>query len=694
MRSNVENVIRFMRGNDTFIIPVYQRNYAWDTKPHCADLFDGIESVYKQDLKQYFMGATVVVNGNRTKEILLIDGQQRITSISLILFAMYNLLKMDKVKSEVSHLADKILELLVDKYQEQNSWVRLKQINQDAQAYNTLYDLSEPTTKDTYSDTLKDTRIYKNYVYFSKRVEDFHKNYKSIDGLWRALNILEIVKIELELSNNDNPQRVFETINATGKSLDEADLIRNYILMDREYDVQESWYENYWKKIEHNTHKDNKSFTRDAIWFYLMHKNNSYFKAKDTYVEFKKHILKISQSQNNSDEKIEKLESFLQELVAFTEYYKWLNDSCPITPFEKYFKIFRDLKQTTPYSYFMGVLHLHTQGILDENTVCKVLEFILNYYIRRQILSKSTTPYNQLYPQLAKKINYYKDMGMDYLESLYTVFSNFSVTDHYPTDADMHNQLLYTKFYGSKVAHLTLNAICNENTKESICTDGLTIEHIMPQTLTPRWKKDLGENWQQIYDKYVHTIGNLTLTGYNSEYSNKPFADKKVLMQENSNIPLNRYFDTVDTWDEQAIQDHSKWMIDLFNQVFPDIPDRESYKNKDSDEYISIDYIGDITRTKIDSYILSGDKKFPSDTSWRTLLVSVCKDLYQLSPTTESGLFKSSPESLREPRGIADNVYIEVNRSAVDIVNTLKSILSEFDRTGQLLIKLQDADDI
>ncbi len=692
MRANIESVLNFIGSRDKFVIPVYQRNYAWE-KEHCKRLFDDIELIYSNRLKQYFLGSTVVVKGDIGKEFIVIDGQQRITSLSLIMFAMYNLLKLKDIKSENPNLANIIFkEYLVDEYEDKKSWVRLKQVNQDAEAYSNLYLLSDPLHPHAYNknSALKDTRVFQNYKYFETRVRAFYKKHGNIDLLWDAFNKLEIIKIELELSNQDKPQLVFETINATGKSLDDADLIRNYILMDKEPDIQEEWYQSYWKEIEFNTHRDNEPHTLNAIWHYLMYKENSYFPYKNTYTVFKKFIFDISIGKNTLDV----IENALLELVRFTKYYKWFNDVCQNETFETYFEVFRTLKQKTPYAYFMSLMDAYDEKQqLDENTVCKVLEFISNYYIRRTIIGRPTNPYNTMYPTLANRIDGYMSHGNDYLESLYYVFSNFIPRDHYPTDQDIELELPRKDFYNAKgIRSFVLQKMCNFDQKESIVIDdGITVEHIMPQSLTEKWKTELGDNWQEVHEKYLHTIGNLTLTGYNSEHSRKLFLQKKELMQEHSNIPLNKYFKKVTSWDETQILNNAKRMIALFNRVFTDIPNRAQYKKDYSTDYIPVEDIGDATGTKIHSYKILGEIKTPKASSWKILLQSVCKDLQALDETVNCRYFVEDADALREPYEISNGLYVETNskQGAEAFKKTLINILYDFDCVGELALKLE-----
>ncbi len=686
-----KKLLEFMANKNHFIIPKYQRNYAWD-RSQCERLFDDIADVHHKNLKTYFLGAFVVVS-ERSNELILIDGQQRLTSISLLMLAICNLLKNKKIKSKDEFLSEAIWEdyLINKRSKNLESYIRLKQVNQDSTAYESLFKEDA-----NLSDSIKQTAIYKNYRLFEQKVKYFCKRY-SIDDLWKAFSKLQIVQIELKTADGDKPQVVFETINSTGKRLADADLIRNYILMDRPQELQNRWFDDYWQKIEKNTLFIEKGKqvprTTKAIWYYLMHKNKRFLEEKYVYLDFKKHINDLSQQNND----LENIEQCLMELVEYTQYYRWFAFSCPEPPLEHYFSLFRVLNQTTPYPYFMGLMDLYKTGKLSLKTVCKVLDFIKNYYIRRAFISLPTNIYNNLYPNLYHRIN--KNLNEDYLSSLYRVFANFSHRDRYPDNKEIIKEMpFYNPVYGSTKTQLcktVLSSICNHNSKERIdINDGITIEHIMPQNLPEWWKKELGDDWKEVHEKYLHTIGNLTLTGYNPKHSNKPFTEKKRLMKEYSNISLNKYFDEVEVWNEKAIQDRAEDMTHLFNKVFPDIEDREQYKQYDDTEWVPLQSF-DTTRTKIEAYKLIGEIQNLKNNNWGELLQYVLIKLYDLDNepllnySHTSTWFSNDKENLPKPLEIANNLYVEGTKSSRDIANCLQKVLKEYGLQDEFFVKLK-----
>ncbi len=696
-----KNLLEFMANQNHFIIPKYQRNYAWD-KRQCERLFNDISNIYHNKLETYFLGASVVVVSERPNELILIDGQQRLTSISLLMLAICNLLKQKKIKSNDPYLHETIWEdYLINKRKEKSpQWIRLKQVNQDSTAYANLFydenDLGYDQDK-----TLKQTAIYENYQLFNKKVLDFCKKH-SIDDFWASFQKLQIVQIVLKIKDGDKPQIVFETINSTGKRLKDADLIRNYILMDRSQELQDRWFDEYWETIETNTlfiGKKQISDTTTAILYYLIYKNQVLLKEKDVYSYFRKYIDNLSKqpdSETLQKTEIENIEDCLSELIDFTEYYRWFVLECPEPKLEKYFSIFRTLNQKTPYPYFMALMDLvYKKQTLDLNDAVRILDFLKNYYIRRSVISLSTNAYNKLYSSLHKRVNEKLESNNSYITSLYAVFANASHGERYPDNDEIVKELHDKPVYkgSKKLCKHILENLCNYGNNEKIeVNKDITIEHIMPQTLNAQWIKDLGENAGDIHEKYLDTIGNLTLTGYNSKHSNKPFTDKKQLMKKYSNISLNKHFEQVDIWNEEQIKIRAKDMTSLFNQVFPDIPNRKEYKNQDTG-YIGLSDF-DPTGTKPELYKLFGDVYKLKYKNWRCLLQSVLKNLYErddeilLDYKDINKNLSDEKSMLREPLEITSNLYVESNQSAIDISKILQNILVEYECTEEFKVKL------
>ena len=543
---------KFMGKKNTFIIPVYQRNYDWKEK-NCKRLFDDIEYIDEYELREYFMGAfTVVSPQDTTNELIVIDGQQRLTTISLLLIAMHHLMPEfkpndDKDYKELYEIKNKFL---VDS--EDKKLIKLKQVNEDREIYESLFSPNPPERKGK--------NIYDNYVYLKKRVEKFcNKEEKSILTLYDVLKKMRIVQILLIPDNKgDKPQLVFETINATGKKLSDADLIRNFILMDKNNEEQKKIFKEYWTPIEQKTRFGKDEKTTDFIWCFLMLKEKKYFKYKDVYTEFKSHINKNK----------EKFYDTLDKLEKFSGHYKILAHEGGLW-FEEYYETLRELEQTTCYPYLLSLID-HYKNIEEsfKHNMEKILKFIIDYYIKRLINKDETTIYSKFFPTVAKKIKDYQNEGEDYLDAFYRVFENDAPS--IPTDETLKEKLCKKdyNFYTLKHAKYLFKKLINHNSKEKIqMNDDITIEHIMPQELTDPWRRMLGE--KQAEDDHalcLHNLGNLTVTGHNNKLSNKPFEEKKKIFRE-SIIPLNDYFGDINIWNKEAIEKRTEDLADKICEI-------------------------------------------------------------------------------------------------------------------------------
>ena len=298
MRVYNKKFVEFLEGNDKhFVIPVYQRNYDW-SKEHCKRLFDDIEDIHIKKFKSHFLGTIVSIYDEQSekREYLIIDGQQRITTLSLLLLSLYDLLESEEIKGNLNkeEIRD---EYLVNKYSEGEKRIRLKPVKDDNAAFVNLFEGSE--------EYIPDSNVTNNFTYFKKRIKELKF---PIEDFYRAIKKLMIVEIEL-IRSEDDPQLIFESLNSTGLSLTQSDLVRNFILMKQPSKEQEQFYNQYWYKIEKNTKFNVDSFIRD----FLTYKERVIPNKDKVYESFKKFV------RNNHSENIEE---FLKELLKFSEHYK------------------------------------------------------------------------------------------------------------------------------------------------------------------------------------------------------------------------------------------------------------------------------------------------------------------------------------------------------------------------------------
>lgn len=542
MKGQEIQFIQYISGpTKRFVIPVYQRNYDWKIE-NCKQLYDDLIKVIRNNRKSHFFGSVVSVyepSSARNIEFLVIDGQQRLTTITLLLLAMYNLIQEGKVSYKTPMLNDMIYEqFLVDKYQEKDKRIKLKPIKNDKNAFDKLFDDQD--------DYILDSNVTVNYRYFYDRIQ---KMELTIDELFDAICKLEIISIVLD--NDDNPQLIFESLNSTGLDLSEGDKIRNFILMGLPSAKQNDYYEKYWNKIEINTKYDVSSFVRD----YLSVKQLLTPSQSRIYITFKEYV-----EQKNMD-----IEDLLKDLLAYSKRYGVLLEGGTKSN-ELNASIYRlnRLSTTVTRPFFLEVLSLYDNGKLDLDTVSKVFTITESYLLRRMICDLPTNMLNKIFLLLHKEIIRYDGTCDDYLEKFKYALLSKREKARFPDDEEFISNFSNKQIYlmNSKNKLYIFERFENYGTLEdkdvySHCDDGVySIEHIMPQHLTPTWIKDLGDNYKEVHETWLHRMANLTLTAYNSKYSNFSFNEKKTMQHGfgDSGIRMNTYIASKEVWNEDELK--------------------------------------------------------------------------------------------------------------------------------------------
>ena len=377
MKGSECRLIEYMEGSKKrFIIPVYQRNYDWKTE-NCKQLYDDLEEVIKNNRRSHFFGSLVSVYepSGRNTEFLVIDGQQRLTTVSLLLLAMYNLISSGIIVPEDASLGKQIYEdFLVDKYQTQDTRIKLKSVKNDKKAFAKLFDSAD--------EHIRESNLTINYNYFYDRIQ---KQEITIDQLFDAICRLEIINITL--NNEDNPQLIFESLNSTGLDLSEGDKIRNFILMGLPAKEQDEYYEKYWNRIEECTKYDVSSFVRD----YLSVKQLTIPSQKKIYISFKEYV-EISSFG---------AEELLIDLLAYAKRYEiLLNGNTKNKALDSCINRLNRLETTVTRPFFLEVLRLHNEGKLDISQVTDVFMITETYLFRRTICDLPTNALNKIFLML------------------------------------------------------------------------------------------------------------------------------------------------------------------------------------------------------------------------------------------------------------------------------------------------------
>lgn len=627
MKGTAKKFLKFIDGSDKrFIIPVYQRNYSWQIK-HCEQLLNDLKGLMLRKEAPHFFGSIVSshMEGGNREDLLIIDGQQRLTTISILLVAMVNLLKANLVKPKDDRLQIKITNKhLVDEYQDDQRKIRLKPIKEDCKAFDALFGDED--------DLIETSNVTANFRYFRERI----LNEKiDIDYLYDAISRLETIDIFLE--KEDDPQLIFESLNSTGLELEEGDKIRNFILMGLAPDIQEKYYEQYWNKIEHKTNHKVSDFFKD----YLTVKLNKTVVIKDIYFNFKDYVHKQQHST----------EVLLEDLLDYAKLYDIiLNPAQCQETFAKILIRLSQLEVTVTYPFLLSVLKRWHNKQLEALDVQEIFQVIETFLFRRLIVGLPTHSLSKIFATLDKDIG--KRIGnnhADYKSVFNYVLLNKEQTSRFPNDEEFEQALFSKNIYAmnSKNKMYLFSFLENQDSREQVevigkMKDGTySIEHIMPQTLSSKWKNDLGEDYQKIHEKWLHTLANLTLTGYNSKYSNLPFKDKLTIANgfHDSNLRLNKYIRDCQHWGDSELAERKRLLSIKSFQLWPLPSSNYIPPEKETDEYL-LDEDFDFTGCVIQSYTFFSSESKVS--TWKEMLIDIVKYLIIHHPATITSLSEDS----------------------------------------------------
>lgn len=682
MKAGEEFFLRYLEGHDKrFVIPVYQRNYDWK-RDQCAQLFDDILGIIKQKQESYFIGSIVSIHNDDStdREYVVIDGQQRITTITLLLLCIHNMLENGELVSQNVSLKDQIREqYLENKYEEEDKRIRLKPIKEDNQA---LLKLFGKRTEDY----IQDSNITLNYDYFVQVIRGLDQSKVTIQDLYDAIKKLVIVDVRLK-RGEDNPQLIFESLNSTGKKLEEADLVRNFILMDKLPELQEKYYDTFWHPIEKNTNNKVGEFIRDFLT-YETHKTP----RKDRiYVEFKKFVHEFHNSHDA-------LEALLKKLLDFSRFYNhFLEYNTADERINKALQHIDRLKVTVSYPFLLEVFFAKSQNTIDAKDTAIILETIESFVFRRIICDVPTNSLNKIFATLGRNIRRTESYAKRYLDVfLYRISSNAS-SNRFPDNVEFVDRLTRRDIYNlnnKNRIHL-FEQIENFENREKVMVEelveakkeGLTFEHIMPQKLSMGWKNDLGEGFSDAHHKYLNTLGNLTLTAYNSGLSNKVFSDK--LNQKNgfkdSRLWLNQTLFSFDKWTEKEIESRAENLADRCVQIwkFPETNYTLPHK-EDAEIGLYEEYTFKGTKPKSFAFL---DQSYLVST-WREVYQMSLKLFYELDSVRLLSLVDepshkrylgTSIDSHNQSWKLNESIYLNINLSASTIISIIKGLFLEFD---------------
>lgn len=658
---------------------------------HCKQLYDDLVKIIRQNRKSHFFGSIVSVQSESgtMEEFLIIDGQQRLTTISLLLLAIYHLLSSGKMVSRDHQLTDKILKkYLIDEYEPEEKRIKLKPIKNDQKAFGILFDQDE--------EYIPDSNLTINYRYFYDRIQHGELN---IDELFDAICKLEIINISL--NHEDNPQLIFESLNSTGLNLSEGDKIRNYILMGLPNDQQTKFYEKYWNRIESYTDYDVSSFVRD----YLSIKQQSTPNMNSVYPTFKKYV---------EDAEVADIEPLLKDLLEYAKRYAFLIkgghsderlNSC----------IYRLNRLSTSVTrpFLLEVIRLSESGALTADELIEVFHFTESYLFRRAICDLPTNALNKIFLLLHREIIRFDGDESHYVEKFkYALLSKRERT-RFPSDEEFAECMSTRNIYGMNPKNklYLFERLENSETSETKDVWGhldrgeYSIEHIMPQHLTAAWIVSLGDNYEAIHTNWLHRLANLTLTAYNSRYSNSPFAEKRDMPHgfKDSGLRINQWVGRKEQWGLPELEERDQLLKNTVIGIWP-YPTSNYHHQKKQMDAIALDEDVILTGRVLSKYSFKGAEQPVA--SWADMYQQVITMLHSENkavltklavsqdPAVDLSLhFSMSPTSFNSCRQIDTDLYVWTGTDTQYKINNLRKIFAIFDvPESELVFYLKDED--
>ncbi|GAA8393527.1 DUF262 and DUF1524 domain-containing protein [Helicobacter pylori] len=546
-----------------FVIPIYQRVYSWE-KEQCKQLWDDIIKIGGNDkMNGHFIGSILYVLDDNTHSspLLIIDGQQRLTTITLLFIALRD------------HLNDE--DEFLKKFSRQKIQNRYL-INSDEKGDKKFKLILSESDKDTLLSLIDENRrkpsepslkIMENFKLFEEWIR---KNTDKLETIFKGLEKLMIVWIALD-KGKDDPQLIFESMNSKGIELTQTDLIRNYILMGLEPEKQKIFYEKYWRAMEEDF-KQNETLFNRFVRHYLTIKTREIPNINKVYEAFKRYQQERGIETEVLLQDLQKYCGFFCQIVFKKEADKDLN---------KALSFLVDLERDVVYPLLLELYSDYSDGVLSKQDFIPIIALIESYICRRAVCGFGSNGLNKIFPSFTKKID-----KKQYLKSVEKHFGSLKGKQRLPNNDEFKDLFITIDFYHFKEKKYFFERLENFDTKEPVNTQKCSIEHIMPQKLTEEWERDLGENFQAIHDKYLHTIGNLTLTGYNQEYSNNSFQEKRDMEKgfKQSPLRLNQSLKDLESFGEKEIEERANdladWALKIWTYPKLDAETLEKYKSK------------------------------------------------------------------------------------------------------------------
>ena len=683
MKASEASLYEFItKSNTKFVIPVYQRNYDWTDK-HCKVLLNDIKEAGKKN-KKHFIGSIVYVNDDivpitKGKELIIVDGQQRLTTIILIYLRLYKL--ADKLNDKA--LKEEIFELcLINKHakvKNEEEKIKLKPTENNDKALKHIYKSSSINFKGK-------SNIIDNYIFFEKNITE--NNYKEV------LSGLEnLIFVDMALGKDDDPQRIFESLNSTGLDLSQGDLIRNYILMKLNSQQQIEIYENYWEYIEKDAKDEslNKDMVSDFIRDFMTSEYGKIPNKNRVYEEFK---------EKYSIDDFGKIKGDLEILKEYASYYNKLlnpkneNDKDISLKLEN----IKSLEVNVSYPFFLKIYKDYNGKIIDKNTFIYIIDLIESFVFRRFICDVPTNAMNKIFMTLYSKID-----KNNYIESLEKHLCKLGSAQRFPKNDEVISKLKEKNIYESinQKRKMYLFEKLEQGLSQTFINFSqtpYTIEHIFPQKPVKEWKKELNQKDYNIMQEKLHTIANLTISANNGELGNKTFEEKQDMNVDNkeqgykySKLWLNEYLNEIEEWKPKNIEERFDKIKKRFLKVW-------KYPNVViTNDNIEVDIFeaDDPTGKKLE-YIKFNGEEHNDITDVSKLFSFIIKYYYnekkELFFTDEIQkvikITTNKEELISDyPIQLSDIYYAENTYSSDKKFDLIKKLIDIFDREDELLIK-------
>lgn len=563
------NIYEILNGNKQFLIPVYQRFYSWDIE-QCKRLWNDIVEMYKKRKSGHFVGSIVNIAEQAmaigVQKYMIIDGQQRMTTLTLLLIALrdYSISNPEDNSINKERIDGMLLKNQFESGNERYKLL-LTEVDRDI-----LISLVE---RKPIGENIK-SRILDNYKYFSGKIAD--KELLPAE-IYESIGKLQIVNITLD-RECDDAQAIFESLNSTGKELSESDLIRNYVLMGLEPLEQIYVYEHFWRPMEEFFTYETQEYYMDAFFrHYLTMKNTRIPKYGRVYEEFKLYHLNCEFGS---------VRELCEDLLEYAKYYtdirfKRSND----IKRKRLYEDIVDLRMEVSYPFLLKVHHDQSEGIITEEDLEEILKYCISYILRRNVCDIPTNSLNKTFATIKNSIH-----PDDYLNSLKAFFILQGTYKEFPDNEKFAAAFVSRDIYNMRLRNYILARLENYENKAPIVIENYTIEHIMPQNknLSEEWQKDLGNNYKDIQKKYIHTIGNLTLTAYNSEMGDRSFTEKMNMEGgfKQSALRLNKYVVLLSEWNEEHIKKRAEELCEKAQKIweYPVLTEEEIELYKSEEE--------------------------------------------------------------------------------------------------------------